>query len=199
MEKRLLFFMIIGILTSYLDFLTFPLVGLYFPMIFMIMKENNWKKATSTVIGGSIMWIVGYGVMWCGKWIVGSLLTGVNIFADAFARAGEYTGASDISYWSIILKNIFVLVKWPIVILGCAVIIKLILELRCGIKKQGVDWRWVVPFSLIILAPFVWYLVAGSHSHLHYWYTYRELCVAIFGVMVGIQKISVSRKSGIRV
>lgn len=189
-KKQMLFFMVIGIFTAYFDFLTFPLVGLYFPMIFLILKERDWKRATQTIILGSIMWIIGYVGMWGGKWLIGSLLTGGNFFADALSRAGHYSGADDVSRLQIVLKNIRVLIKWPIVILGCGSLIKLLTSLVAGMKTKCVNWKWGIPFGLIVLAPFVWYIAAGSHSYIHYWFTYRELCVAIFAFMIGMQRVS---------
>lgn len=189
-RKQIFLFLTIGIVTAYFDFFTFPLVGLYFPMIFLLIKETEWKKAIKTVIVGSIMWIIGYAGMWSGKWLVGSLLTGENFFVDALSRAGHYAGAEDVTRIQIILKNIMVLVKWPILFLAFFVISRLSIALLNGMKSKTLNWMWGIPFFIIVLAPFSWYVVAGSHSYIHYWFTYRELSVAIFAFMVGLQKIA---------
>lgn len=189
-KEQIILFMAIGIVTAFFDFFTFPLVGLYFPMIFLIIREEDWKKAIQTVIMGSIMWIVGYAGMWSGKWLVGSLLTGENFLADALSRAGHYAGAEDVTRIQIILKNIMVLVKWPILFLAFFVISRLSIALLNGMKSKTLNWIWGIPFFIIVLAPFSWYVVAGSHSYIHYWFTYRELSVAIFAFMVGLQKIA---------
>lgn len=189
-KEQIILFMAIGIVTAFFDFFTFPLVGLYFPMIFLIIREEDWKKAIQTVIMGSIMWIVGYAGMWSGKWLVGSLLTGENFLADALSRAGHYAGAEDVTRIQIILKNIMVLVKWPILFLAFFVLSRLSIALLNGMKSKTLNWMWGIPFFIIVLAPFSWYVVAGSHSYIHYWFTYRELSVAIFAFMVGLQKIA---------
>lgn len=187
-KKQIFFFMIIGIVTAYFDFFTFPLVGLYFPMIFLLIKEKNWKKALQTVVLGSVMWIIGYAGMWGGKWLVGSLLTGGNFFVDALSRAEHYAGNTEYTRLQIIWKNVKVLIKWPIVVIGSLVLIKILKELIMGIKMKAVDCKLFLPFGIIMTAPFVWYLVAGSHSYIHYWFTYRELCVAILALLIGIQR-----------
>ena len=189
-KKQMFFFMIIGIVTAYFDFLTFPLVGLYIPMIFILVRKKDWKQATQTVIFGSIMWIIGYSGMWAGKWLIGSLLTGGNVIQDAVARAGHWAGEEEISRLQIIMKNIFVLVKWPIVILGGIVLIKLAKVLSEGRKAGTVNWTWGIPFGIIMVAPFVWYLAMGGHSYVHYWFTYRELCVTIMACLMGVQSIA---------
>lgn len=188
-NKRLLFFLIIGIVTSYFDFFTFPLVGLYFPMIFMFLGDKDWEKAMKTVIMGSIMWIIGYAGMWAGKWLVGSLLTGNNFFTDALSRASYYAADTEYTRVQIIWKNVMVLVKWPLLILAIIILLKFIKDFLVVGKVKSINWKWCIPFGVIMLAPFVWYMVAGSHSYEHYWFTYRELCVAIFAFLVGCQKI----------
>lgn len=192
-ESLFFFFMIIGIATAYFDFLTFPLVGLYFPMIFLLIKKKSWKEAGKIVVFASMAWIIGYGGMWSAKWIVGSVLTGKNLFADALARANNYTnmeyGEGTVSSFQVILKNIMVLVKWPFVIIGAGFLLKAVRHLCKAAKKKCMNWKWGIPFALIIVAPIVWYLAAGTHSYIHYWFTYRELCVSVFALLVGLWKI----------
>jgi len=188
LSQMLFFYLIIGIITAYFDFLTFPLVGLYFPMIFMLLEEKSWKKGTQIVIIGSVMWIVGYAGMWAGKWMIGSLLTGGDFFADAFGRAAEYTnmeyGEGTVNSLQVILKNVGVLIKWPFVLGGFGVILWLMKNSLKKIKKFKPEFGWLLPLGLIIIAPVCWYLAAGTHSYIHYWFTYRELCVSVFAVLV---------------
>ena len=191
MEKSFFFFMMIGILTAYFDFLTFPLVGLYFPMIFMLLKENDWKKATKKVVLYSIAWIIGYGGMWAGKWIIGSILTGQNFLMDALTRANGYANPNEaeVSRIQIIMKNVFVLVKWPIFYVGIGIATKMYLHLLKALKARRSNWQIAFPYLVIAAAPIVWYMAAGTHSYIHYWFTYRELCVSVFAILVGMWKV----------
>lgn len=189
----LFLFLMIGIATAYFDFLTFPLVGLYFPMIFLLMQETSWKKATKIVILGSIAWIIGYAGMWCGKWLIGSILTGNNIFSEAFARAGEYTNMEyddgKVNCFQVILKNVQVLVKWPILFGGIGILVYLINNLVKAGRTHGISVLKFLPFFIIAFAPVCWYIAAGTHSYIHYWFTYRELCVSVFAALTGICKV----------
>lgn len=195
-DGQLLFFLLIGIATAYFDFLTFPLVGLYFPMIFLLMREKSWKCALKLVIAGSIAWIIGYAGMWCGKWLIGSIITGQNIFKNALFRAGRYTGmtyeGAKISHLQIIFKNIQVLMKYPVLLGGIGV---LIYYIRNFIKAKKAEETYKlsivegVPYIIIALAPICWYLAAGTHSYIHYWFTYRELCVSVFAALACIVKV----------
>ena len=193
LKDKLFLFLLIGIVTAYFDFLTYPLVGLYFPMIFLLLKEKDWKKATKEVIAYSILWIIGYAGMWCGKWAVGSILTGNNLFFDVLSRAGEYTSMetdeATVTSLQVIARNIYVLVKWPIVILGgltCAYLMKCLFH---DLKTRKLELLQMMPFLIIAVAPFVWYVFAGLHSYYHYWFTFRILCVSVFALLVGLCKI----------
>ena len=83
------FFTIIGILTSYLDLLTFPLITLGLPLLtyFCIREEKNnisilesFKKALFFCWS----WCLGYGGMWAGKWVLASIITDQNVFLQAY-------------------------------------------------------------------------------------------------------------------
>lgn len=186
--QQLFFFMLIGIATAYFDFLTFPLVGLYFPMIFMLMTEKSWKNSLRLVISGSLSWIFGYAGMWCGKWLIGSLITGRNIFKNAMRGANKYTG-QEISSIEIIFKNVQVLMKYPILLLGIGILIYYMIHFIKSKKSHTTAIIEYVPFILIAFAPVCWYIAAGTHSYIHYWFTYRELCVSIFAILTGTVKV----------
>lgn len=196
-EKHLMiFFLLSGIATAYFDFLTYPLVVLYIPLIFLLVKEESWKKALRMVIVCSLMWGIGYGGMWCGKWAIGSILLQKNLFADALSRAAHYEsmdyGDDKISGLQVIMKNIMVLVKWPILFGGIGLCAYYGTQFKRKIDlKQKVSFDGLVLFGLIALVPIVWYLLAGSHSYIHYWYTYRELGISIFAVLAGITRLTI--------
>lgn len=192
--RQLFFFMLIGIATAYFDFLTFPLVGLYFPLIFMLMAEKSIKSSLKLVVLGSISWIFGYAGMWGGKWLIGSLITGRNIFKNAMAGAGKYTG-HEIGAVEIIFKNMQVLMKYPILFLGIGLLIYYIMQFIKSQKSHGVSIAEYVPFALIAFAPICWYIAAGTHSYIHYWFTYRELCVSVFAMLTGTVKVCGIEKS----
>lgn len=190
---QMIFFLVIGITTAYFDFLTFPLVGLYFPLIFMLMREGTWKKAVKLVIAGSVAWVIGYAGMWCGKWLIGSLITGSNILADALSRATNYTDmeydGQAVNFLQVILKNIQVFLKWPFLLVGIGVAIYEARNLIHAKTQHPLSALQCIPFLIIAFTPLCWYIMTGTHSYEHYWFTYRELCVSIFAVLAGIVKV----------
>lgn len=197
-EKEMtLFFFLLGIATAFFDFLTYPLVALYFPLILILSQEDSWKEACKKGILCSVMWGIGYIGMWCGKWCMGSVLMQKNLWADALLRAADYEsmnyGDGKINALQVVLKNMMVLIKWPVLFGAIALCIYYIKQfIKRMAMKRKMQLLWLCPFGMIALVPFVWYLAAGSHSYIHYWYTYRELCVSIFAVLVGITKLILS-------
>lgn len=191
--QQMFFFLVIGIATAYFDFLTFPLIGLYFPMIFLLMREESWKDSLRLVIAGSVSWIMGYAGMWGGKWLIGSIITGHNILRNALSKAGKYTSmrysGETLSHIQIIFKNIQVLMKYPILILAVGLLIYYIWHIAKQGKAHKIAVIECVPFAVIAFAPICWYIAAGTHSYIHYWFTYRELCVSVFAALAAIVKV----------
>lgn len=194
-RQLLLCFLLLGILTAFFDFLTYPLAALCFPLIFLILKEDSWQEALKKALLLSLAWGIGYIGMWCGKWTIGSILLQQNLWENALARAAEYESmdynGGKVGGVQVILKNIMVLVKWPI-LLGslavCAHYGKQFVKRHIGRMRWRNRWMYLLPFTGIACIPFVWYLAAGTHSYIHYWFTYRELCISVFALLAGAVK-----------
>ena len=84
------FFMIVGIVTVYLDFLTYPFVTFGVPLcVYIFMNKEKFfstlplKSLTKYLIA----WCTGYFGMWLGKWIVATALTSENVIKDALFAA----------------------------------------------------------------------------------------------------------------
>lgn len=78
------FFLIVGILTSYFDFLTYPIVTLGIPLCCYFLLEsdrlwNNIKRLT----GFSVSWAIGYAGMWAAKWVIADLTLHTGTIKDA--------------------------------------------------------------------------------------------------------------------
>lgn len=113
-----------GILTAYFDFLTYPLVpfGILIVLYLVVNSENIRITSIKTLLQKGFLWGVGYGGMWSGKWLAGSVLTKQNLFANAlnqiFLRtsAGFYDGDEGYTRLDALWRNISVLLKWPFLI-----------------------------------------------------------------------------------
>lgn len=192
-----LFFMLLGMVTSYVDFLTYPIVSIGFPLICLFIL-NTGNNATGTrqigknfwqMLLNSVMWIFGYVGMWGSKWILSSCVTGMHYFADAlsnietrsssvafgeeftlidlYTKLGYYLSISRI--WTVTL--IFVIL--------CAVAL-------CFCKKRWNEWSLSVIFLIIALYPVIWGIFARNHTYIHDLFTHRGWGLTILGLSSSI-------------
>ena len=97
------FFALTGLLTNYLDLLTFPLVTLGFPLALLLamrMERGDGLRAllTMTVLCG-LGWALGYAGMWMLKWALDAAVFGLDRLAGILSQAAlrvsaESDGAS---------------------------------------------------------------------------------------------------------
>lgn len=185
-------FLIIGMVTCYFDLLTYPVVTLGIPLtVWLIMR--NCEKVLSfwenlkLIIGGAIAWGIGYGGIWVGKWTLGSIITGRNLFVDAMGAAEERmstTTVGEISRFKPILEAFkYTFTKPVLAILVIAVIVIIVLLIWKKIKfnkKKVVENLWMLVIAMI---PLVWYMFMANHSSWHMFFTYRTLGVFTFAIM----------------
>lgn len=176
-------FLITGCVTSYVDFLTFPLVTLGVPLLFLLVYKNCEivERIVYTIKCG-ISWALGYVGMWASKWILASIITDENVIMDAvntiFHRmSGVEKQTGDIGKLELIrgsLSRNSTYVEWFMIFM-VIVICFAIVTLKN--KTNRLNTLWSMTFFAL---PFIWYIVCANHSYIHYWFTYRTLTIAIF-------------------
>ena len=109
-------FLIIGMVTQYLDFLTAPLVTLGLPLCAVLLinaKElgkDSIIKNWAVLIHSCITWAVGWAAGWAAKWIVGTAILRRNIIEDALNQASFRVSGNDtskVSRITALAKNIY--------------------------------------------------------------------------------------------
>lgn len=176
-------FLIVGCLTSFIDYLTFPSIGYAIPLLFLLTYKNiTFIDRIIYTVKCGVAWVMGYVGMWSGKWILASLLTKNNVISDAFntiafRTAGMEDQTGNISKFELIKGSLLrnsTYVEWFtlfVIIALCFAIISIIN------KKQRLNTVCNIFFFII---PFLWYIVCANHSYIHYWFTYRTLTISIF-------------------
>lgn len=184
-----LFFLLIGILTSFFDFLTYPIitVGLPLALFCVLMQHGKTPVRPATLICLGAAWAFGYAGMWSGKWLAASLLTGHNSFEEAGSsilyRSGAHTDEGEpISIFTGLECNLQQLFNplFALVFLGVIALCVLLL-LRRGLKLRLLP-RYGLPYLLIALLPSAWLIATCNHAVSHTFYTYRSLSVAVFAI-----------------
>lgn len=182
-------FLVVGMVTSYVDFLTYPIVTLGIPMAmyFVLSKGEAWKKAIGKIITYSAIWGVGYIGMWASKWLIGSLILKENILQDAgntlAQRMDVITYDSRLlSFFSVVWYNMKMYKALPYIFLVIALFtVVIILAIKYPVKKRKREiLLGSLPYVVISFMPFAWYAVALNHSGEHYMFTFRALIVSVF-------------------
>lgn len=182
-----IYFMIVGMFTSYVDLLTYPVVAMALPIMFYFILTNEIKimHNLKRMISYSVFWCVGYGGMWGAKWLVSTILMQKNYFADAIetftVRTGNVVGEKDV-----VLVDVYneVTSFFNENSLRYFVYLIIVLCILCviigGVKKRNYSLSLV--FLLMSIYPFIWYAVLKNHSFIHAWFAYRNLSVTVMGI-----------------
>lgn len=196
-ENYLYFFLILGIVTVYVDFLTYPFAAFGISLSVCVLMNKKFfftskpKKVLKKLSAYLFAWGFGYGGMWAGKWILATILTGENVLMSALNNAIYRTsttlsaseGDSTFTFIDVLSRNFSSLMRGPLpIILGVLLIYLLYLIIRRKKKFQATT-SMILTFAFIILLPFLWYAVLKNHSYVHDFMAYRNLAVTIFGVM----------------
>ena len=140
----------------------------------------------------TISWCIGYAGMWASKWIIASILTEENVLYNAFGaikNRGDFS--QEYAYFETLKRNIGLFNRRIYFIaLICLVIFLIVLK----IKNYSILDKNMIPCTCVLLFvsiyPFIWYLFTQNHSSIHYWFTYRELAINVFGIlMIGVINI----------
>lgn len=131
--------------------------------------------------------------MWSSKWVIATVMTGENIIYNAFEQLKFRSGyfSSRCSYRDTLRLNLKACnSEFFLVIAACMGIYIIAVRIKNHI---GMEWR-LLPCAGMILAvslyPFVWYLFTKNHSCNHAYFTWRELAISVFGIlMLGIIRI----------
>lgn len=188
--NTLSFFLSIGMMTSYFDLLTYPLVTCGIPLIvyFILKKEHSIQYDILETVQYGIIWAIGYGGMWAGKWIIGSILLRKNIINDALAAIFNRTSSEDYGRKEAILKNMSAMFETPIKYIFLLLILILVISLIIRMVKDKKIYLKNFHYVIIAAIPFAWYMVLVNHSCVHFWFTYRELAIFIFAILVWLCK-----------
>lgn len=174
-------FFIAGCSASYFDFLTYPLLTFGVPVIFLIsLNEQNFKDNFILLVKCAIFWSLGYVLMWAGKWILGSIVTGTNVLKQAKDAIKFRTSSSlegkEFSYFQVVILNLCSGIFVPMILAAFAIFI-------CNTKRGLTIQRKNLIFIVCALMPFVWYAIAKNHSFIHSLFTYRILGITVFAIL----------------
>ena len=163
-----------------------------------LKKRSNIISVFGNIAKYCVAWVCGYGGMWIGKWLLGSIVTGENILSDAMnqvaVRTDNTVAQEEFSFTELMGRLFYASNKLVI----CFAIFAIVLLVIYGMfkKKIKISLNSFVVCSIIGAMPFVWYAVLGNHSWIHFWFAYRELAIfinALLMLAVGLIQNSTER------
>ena len=192
------FFLIIGCLTCFFDFLTVPLITLCIPLIIYILieqKSNSMssKKLWNNLLLFVVLWMIGYFGIWIFKWILVDVIYNKAILYNALNQFGYRSG---VEYGLlIIIKELLWVIKIPMIFSLTIVIILLTIELIKN-KKSSIELKIKnsLPYLFIASIGIVWYAALSNHSYLHMIFTYRNTFYISIGIFLAIYNLLMVNK-----
>ena len=192
-NKYGIFFLLVGISTSYFDLLTYPIITLLYPLaIYFVFHMSTLVQNIKKVLIYSIEWGIGYVFMWASKWILTDIFTGINTINDAFGTIGMRTQSVDNvsrmeGFFNVIIFHIKPYTNWCYILLALILVVGIIVKV-CNIKcvRFTQNLKNSIVFWIIALFPFVWLLVIQNHSVYHWQFTCRIIAATVFAVIVAI-------------
>ena len=184
-----IFFLAVGGLTSYFDLLTYPLVTLGVPLILWISLSGCGEigESIKNIVTMSANWVIGYGGLWGGKWILGSIITGDNIIQNAVGAIRTRTSSlllpgNKITYLDVLLEQFPLSERYAwggAGLLACLLVYKIFRQKKDKVKN-------FLPYMIVGAYPFAWYYILKNHSFIHSFFTYREFTIALYAILVYI-------------
>lgn len=189
-EKRIPYiFVIAGMLTSFLDLLTYPLYTWAFPLLLLILLSEDGQKALNyvkTVVVSGLGWILGYAGMWFGKWALAGWIVHRNVIQEAWDevmfRSGSDEALNLIARLEALYDN-WKHYEYPLYTALLAIWLTWFIYKSLNGKTQIVRQEKNGAYLLITLSSFVWYFVLANHTLGHHFFTYRIWGVAITGIL----------------
>ena len=188
-----LFFLLGGMLTSYVDYLTYPLVafGLPFVLCLFLFPADSAKAEWKRLILCGICWGIGYLGMWAGKWLIAGIFGNepwfwANLFAKISERGSDTAGAVSLDYGDVLKAVLGVFAKraylLTLIAAALAWLFVWLRRRRLSLKTSPLSSGTVLALLAVALLPFVWYFFTKNHSYIHAFYTSRNLAVSAFAL-----------------
>lgn len=190
-------FLLTGMATVYLDFLTSETLTLLIPLLFILriysLRQEDSRKMWSMAIKASALWLIGYCDMWAMKWVIASAVLHQNVMPMVTAhieeRLGGSVGLALPEYLTqTLVKNIKRLAFYDYGVYGAAAVFVLLFMLLLPVftgrvsLREKISWGRIGLYAVLMTLPYVRYLVLHNHSYGHFFFTYRAQAASILAL-----------------
>lgn len=185
------FFALIGLVTNFVDLLTFPLITLGFPLVLMLAlrlkKEDSFFRVSALTVACCAGWALGYGGMWVLKWVLAGAVFGwgrfYGIFTQIFLRVSSESNGERLSRLAVLKMNLDVILAKKaylmlMLVTGAASFVDAVRRMIKGARFDLRALALLVPAAV----PFAWCIVMANHSFDHTYFTYRNMTMAVLAL-----------------
>ncbi len=186
-------FLVFGMVTAYLDLLTYPLVLLGFPLamqLYLSSGVGGLRRRLAELAQWMGSWFWGYAGLWTAKWALAYSIGIGGIWEDGLATVGRRMGGGAWS-WSALSEALRVnwglLAYWPIGILLASVLVWGLWRCLGLWKGRGgrIAWSAFLPYALVAALPLAWTALSLNHSLEHFMYTGKIWSISVFALALG--------------
>lgn len=195
------FFLLIGMATSYFDFLTYPLAAFGMPCVLWLLLHpaESASRRFSRLLRCGAAWCFGYLGMWAGKWLLDYLYGGkelwYSVVGSVETRTSTEASGQSISRLGALARVLSVYFKKPYLLLGLAAGIgygAALIKNRNALKNA--DHSMALALVLVALLPVPWFLLTANHAYLHAFFASRALAVSAFGGLCALSCLTARRE-----
>ncbi len=170
----------VGSLTVFFDLITVPTITLGLPLVVWVAmhRDEDWRKGLWHLVQLGLWWLSGYILTWMAKWGIATLVTGENVFADAYGQSVYWSEGGN-SYIGQAISTNLEMLHWKWVVVALVALLAMVVW-----KPRAEGWKEAVRYLLLALIPFGYYVVMAHPAMHHAWYNYRALVVAVAAVLM---------------
>lgn len=192
------FFLLSGMVTNYLDFLTTETLTLLVPLLLAFWIGRTKTEPRPFVVKAVFSWGCGYVGMWLAKWLLAAVVLEENVLPYVVnhvqERLGGDVGLSLVRYMAgAVLRNVGCLFPLEYGTLGVLAVLTLVIfSSYVGYvhQKKAVCRERVALFTALGLVPYVRYLVLHNHAWLHCFFTYRAQLATVLAVVMILEELT---------
>lgn len=199
-------FLLGGMLTNYMDFLTTETLTLLVPLLLITWEDRRsrpnkeWKDVFLDAIRAAVAWGFGYVGMWIMKWIMASAVLKENVMPYVSGHIEERLGTMEGNQLSYIpgsiVRNLSCLFPFEYGIGGIMAGLALIffaVYIGYVYHKKNICRKAVCFYVAVGMVPYIRYIVLLNHSYLHCFFTYRAQMATIIAIIFLLEELTEGR------